>query len=90
MKIYQDEIDSGLEDIIKANASIAYACPVSTYIPSKQQKESIKLLVVAGTEAPSEKKMTMFSIKKKLGLLKIHLLISSLILCTTNLTSLVI
>tara|TARA_R110002020_G_scaffold16248_1_gene57408 strand:- start:187 stop:1731 length:1545 start_codon:yes stop_codon:yes gene_type:complete len=56
MKIYQDEIDSGLEDIIKANASIAYACPVSTYIPSKQQKESIKLLVVAGTEAPSEKK----------------------------------
>ena len=56
MKIYQSEIDSGLEDAIKANASIAYACPVSTYIPSKTQKESIKLLVLAQEEVIAENK----------------------------------
>ena len=56
MKIYRDEIDSGLEDAIKANSSIAYACPVSTYIPSKKQKESIKLLVIAREGASSENK----------------------------------
>ena len=41
MKIYQDEIDSGLEDAIRSNASIAYTCPVATYTPSKQQKQSV-------------------------------------------------
>ena len=56
MKIYQSEIDSGLEDAIKANASIAYACPVSTYIPSKKQKESIKLLVIAQEETSDKDK----------------------------------
>ena len=56
MKIYQDEIDSGLEDAIKANASIAYACPVSIYTPSKKQKDNIKLLVIARDKASSENK----------------------------------
>ena len=56
MKIYKDEIDAGLEDAIRANATIAFACPVSTYIPSKRQKESIKLLVTAKEEASSENK----------------------------------
>ena len=42
MKIYQSEIDSGLEEAIKANASIAYSSPVSFYIPNKEQKESIR------------------------------------------------
>ena len=56
MKIYQDEIDSGLEDAIRSNASIAYTCPVATYTPSKQQKQSVKMLVAASEEASAENK----------------------------------
>ena len=56
MKIYQSEIDSGLEEVIKTNASIAYACPVTTYIPSKKQKESIKKLMSSQEEAVAEDK----------------------------------
>jgi hypothetical protein len=56
MKIYQNEIDSGLEDQIKSNASIAYASPVTTYIPSKRQKESIKQLVVAQEKSEADDK----------------------------------
>ena len=56
MKIYQSEIDSGLEEQIKANASIAYSSPVSFYIPNKEQKESIKNLVVAQESAIAENK----------------------------------
>ncbi len=53
MKIYQSEIDSGLEEAIKANASIAYSSPVSIYIPSKKQKQDIKDLVLADNKAVS-------------------------------------
>ena len=56
MKIYQSEIDSGLEEQIKANASIAYSSPVSFYIPNKEQKESIQNLVVAQESAVAENK----------------------------------
>jgi hypothetical protein len=56
MKIYQSEIDSGLEEAIKANASIAYSSPVSFYIPNKEQKESIQNLVVAQESAIAENK----------------------------------
>ena len=56
MKIYQSEIDSGLEEAIKANASIAYSSPVSFYIPNKEQKESIRSLVVAKESAIAENK----------------------------------
>jgi len=56
MKIFKDEIDSGLEDAIKASASIAYACPVSTYIPSKRQKQDIKSLVATSEESSAENK----------------------------------
>ena len=56
MKIYQSEIDSGLEEQIKANASIAYSSPVSFYIPNKEQKESIQNLVVAQESAIAENK----------------------------------
>ena len=56
MKIYKSEIDSGLEDAIKASASIQYASPVSIYIPSKKQKDSIKRLVVAQENTLAEDK----------------------------------
>ena len=56
MKIYKSEIEAGLEDQIKANASIAYSSPVSFYIPNTQEKESIKNLVVAQDKAISENK----------------------------------
>jgi len=51
MKIYQSELDSGLEEAIKANASVAYASPVSIYIPSKKQKQDIKQVMFAQEEA---------------------------------------
>ena len=56
MKIYKSEIQAGLEDAIKANASIAYSSPVSFYTPNIEQKESIKNLVVAQDKAISENK----------------------------------
>jgi len=56
MKIYKSEIEAGLEDQIKANASIAYSSPVSFYIPNTEEKESIKNLVVAQDKAISENK----------------------------------
>ena len=56
MKIYQSEIDSGLEEAIKANASIAYSSPVSFYIPNKEQKKSIRNLVVAKESVIAENK----------------------------------
>ena len=56
MKIYKSETEAGLEDAIKANASIAYSSPVSFYIPNTEQKESIKNLVVAQDKTVSENK----------------------------------
>ena len=47
MKIHKSELEAGLEDAIKANASVAYSSPVSFYTPNKEQQESIKNLVVA-------------------------------------------
>ena len=56
MKIYKSELEAGLEDAIKANASVAYSSPVSFYIPNKEQKESIKNLVVAQDSTTAENK----------------------------------
>ena len=56
MRIYKSELEPGLEDAIKANASVAYSSPVSFYIPNKEQKESIKTLVVAEDSAVAENK----------------------------------
>ena len=56
MRIYKSELEAGLEDAIKANASVAYSSPVSFYIPNKEQKESIKTLVVAEDSAVAENK----------------------------------
>ena len=56
MKIYASEKEAGLEEAIKANASVAYSSPVAFYIPNKEQKESIKNLVVADEKATSENK----------------------------------
>ena len=56
MKIYQSERDAGLEEAIKANASVAYASPVSIYIPSKRQKEDIKQVVLATELTSAENK----------------------------------
>ncbi len=56
MRIYKSELEAGLEDAIKANASVAYSSPVSFYIPNKEQKESIKTLVVAEESAVAENK----------------------------------
>ena len=42
--IYKAEIQDGLADAIKANASIAYVSPVSTYIPSRKQEEAAKVI----------------------------------------------
>ena len=56
MKIYKSELEAGLEDAIKANASVAYSSPVSFYTPNKKQKESIKNLVVAQDNATAENK----------------------------------
>jgi hypothetical protein len=51
MKIYKSEIEAGLEEAIKANASIAYSSPVSIYLPSKKQKTTISELVTAQSES---------------------------------------
>jgi len=56
MKIYQSELDSGLEEAIKASASVAYASPVSIYIPSKKQKEDIRQIIFAQEETLAENK----------------------------------
>ena len=56
MKIYASEKEAGLEEAIKASASVAYSSPVAFYIPNKEQKESIKNLVVADEKATSENK----------------------------------
>lgn len=56
MKIYKSELDAGLEDAIKANASVAYSSPVSFYTPNKEQQESIKNLVVAQDSTTAENK----------------------------------
>ena len=55
MKIYESEIADGLEEVISANASVAYSTPVSIYIPSKKQKNVIQNLVTAN-EAVAENK----------------------------------
>jgi hypothetical protein len=55
MKIYESEITDGLEEVISANASVAYSTPVSIYIPSKKQKNVIQNLVTAN-EAVAENK----------------------------------
>ena len=51
MKIYKSEIEAGLEEAIKANASIAYSSPASIYLPSKKQETTIKELVIAQNES---------------------------------------
>ena len=56
MKIYKSELEAGLEDAIKANASVAYSSPVSFYTPNKEQQESIKNLVVAQDSVTAENK----------------------------------
>ena len=56
MKIYKSELEAGLEDAIKANASVAYSSPVSFYKPNKEQQESIKNLVVAQDSTTAENK----------------------------------
>ena len=56
MKIYKSELEAGLEDAIKANASVAYSSPVSFYIPNKEQKESIKNLAIVQENAIAENK----------------------------------
>ena len=56
MKIYASEKEAGLEEAIKASASVAYSSPVAFYIPNKEQEESIKHLVVADEKATSENK----------------------------------
>ena len=56
MKIYKSELEAGLEDAIKANASVAYSSPVSFYTPNKEQKESIKNLVVVQDSTIAENK----------------------------------
>ena len=42
--IYKAEIEAGLEEAVKANASVAYVAPVRTFIPSRRQEEQAKLL----------------------------------------------
>jgi len=56
MKIYQNEIDSGLGEAIKASARVAYASPVTIYIPSKKQKEDIKQTIFAQEETLADNK----------------------------------
>jgi len=56
MKIHKSELEAGLEDAIKASASVAYSSPVSFYKPNKEQQESIKNLVVAQDSTIAENK----------------------------------
>ena len=41
--IYKAEIEAGLEEAIKSNASIAFNSPVHTYIPSGKEEASLRL-----------------------------------------------
>ena len=42
--IYKAEIEAGLEEAIKVNASVAYVAPVRTFIPSRKEQEQAKLI----------------------------------------------
>ena len=46
--IYKAEIEAGLEEVIKSNASVAFNSPVNTYIPSRKEEASIRLLAFSG------------------------------------------
>ena len=44
--IYKNEIGDGLEEVIRANSSIAYASPLRSHIPTKGEKEKAKLVAL--------------------------------------------
>ena len=44
--IYENEIRDGLEEVIRANSSIAYASPLRSHIPTKGEKEKAKLIAL--------------------------------------------
>ena len=50
--IYKAEIEAGLEDAIKSNASVAFNSPVKTYIPSRKEEAGINRLLAF--DAPPE------------------------------------
>ena len=41
--IYTAEIEAGLEEVIKSNASVAFNSPVNTYIPSNKNTRKEKI-----------------------------------------------
>jgi len=43
--IYKAEIEAGLENAIKSNASVAFNSPVKTYIPSRKEEAGINRLL---------------------------------------------
>jgi hypothetical protein len=50
--IYKAEVEAGLEDAIKSNASVAFNSPVKTYIPSRKEEAGISRLLAF--DAPPE------------------------------------
>ena len=44
--IYKNEIKDGLEEVIRANSSIAYASPLKGHVPTKGEKEKAKLIAL--------------------------------------------
>jgi len=44
--IYKNEIEDGLEEVIRANSSIAYSSPLKSHTPTKGEKEKAKLIAL--------------------------------------------
>ena len=51
--IYKAEIDAGLKESIRANASVAFFAPVKTYAPDQNQEDKAQALMLLETEAQS-------------------------------------
>jgi len=56
--IYKNEIRDGLEEVLRASSSIAYASPLRNHIPTKGEKEKAKLIALesATEESAAENK----------------------------------
>ena len=46
LPIYKNEIRDGLEDVLRANSSIAYSSPLKSHTPSEGEQEKAKLIAL--------------------------------------------
>ena len=63
--IYKAEIEAGLEEAVKASASVAYVAPVRTFIPSRKEEEQAKIIALK-TEAENKEQLDLYYINSVL------------------------